>query len=329
MLVSKTAYQRIAQLTTALVFVLIVLGAWVRLSDAGLGCPDWPTCYGHLTWPTAEHDVSAANQAFPSMPVDGNKAMKEMVHRYVAGPVGILIVLLAVFAWRRRREDPEQPVWIPTILVPVVGAQALLGMLTVTLLVKPAIVTLHLVGGLTTFALLVWLLCSLSGHTSKALSGTGRVLLWLGALVLIAQILLGGWTSTNYAALACTDFPTCYQQWWPETDFAEAFVLWREVGVNYEGGILDQPARTAIHLSHRIGALIAFVVLSLLAWRLWRREQASTLAGILIALLLIQLCLGVLNVVLQLPLPNAAAHNGGAALLLGWLMVIFHRFRSA
>jgi cytochrome c oxidase assembly protein subunit 15 len=328
-MLTRTTYLRIVQLTTIMVFVLIVLGAWVRLSDAGLGCPDWPGCYGHVTWPTADDDVATANTAFPSMPVDGSKAMKEMVHRYVAGPVGILIVILAVLAWRRRRHDPEQPVWVPTILVPVVGAQALLGMLTVTLLVKPTIVTLHLAGGLSTFALLVWLWASMRRRTPKPLSPGGRRWLWAAAFVLVAQILLGGWTSTNYAALACPDFPTCYQQWWPETDFGEAFVLWREVGVNYEGGVLDQAARTAIHLTHRIGAILALVVIGLLSLRLWRRERAGFEASVLAVLLFTQLTLGVLNIILHLPLHNAVAHNGGAALLLGWLVYLFHRFRHS
>ncbi|GAB4192176.1 MAG: COX15/CtaA family protein [Wenzhouxiangellaceae bacterium] len=324
---TRSNYLNLVRLTAALVFVLIILGAWVRLSDAGLGCPDWPGCYGHLTWPSADTDINNANQAYPHMPVDSSKAMKEMVHRYVAGPVGLLIVALAILAWRRRRDDATQPVWIPTLLVPLVGAQALLGMWTVTLLVKPAIVTLHLAGGLTTFALLIWLLRDVARRPPQALTRLSRYWLWLAAVVLVAQILLGGWTSTNYAALACPDFPTCMNQWWPATDFKEAFVLWREVGVNYEGGILDQPARTAIHLSHRLGAIVALLVIGGLALRLWRYEQSPMYSLVLLGLLLTQIVLGVLNVVLQLPLINAVAHNGGAALLLGWMIVLFHHFR--
>lgn len=325
---SSSQYFNLARITTVLVFVLIVLGAWVRLSDAGLGCPDWPGCFGHVTWPSAPHELSAAAEAYPDSLVDSNKAMKEMVHRFVAGPVGILIFALAVFAWRRRRHDPQHPVWIATLLVPIVGAQALLGMLTVTLKVKPAIVTLHLLGGLTTFALLVLLLMQLRRRTPLPISTAGRRWLYLGLAALLLQIFLGGWTSTNYAALACPDFPTCQNQWLPATDFGEAFVLWREVGVNYEGGILDQPARTAIHLAHRLGAILVAFVLALLALRLWR-EQAAAAAIVLGFLLVVQISLGILNVVLGLPLLNAVAHNGGAALLLGWLVVLLHRYRRA
>lgn len=326
---TRKNYHRLALLTTALVFILIVLGAWVRLSDAGLGCPDWPGCFGMVTWPQADNEIAAASQAFPDVTIDGNKAMREMVHRYVAGPVGILIVLLAFFAWRRRRADPAQPVAVPTILVPVVGLQALLGMWTVTLLVKPIIVTLHLAGGLTTFALLSWLTTATGDTLKTPISKFGYRWLWLGMLVLIGQIFLGGWTSTNYAALACPDFPTCMTQWWPPTDFGEAFVLWREVGVNYEGGILDQTARTTIHLSHRIGAIISLLVIGGLGTWLIRAEQQLRDGMVLLALLGIQISLGISNVVLHLPLSNAVAHNGGAALLLGWLIVLFYRYRTA
>jgi len=315
---------RMASVAAVLALCVVVLGAWVRLSNAGLGCPDWPGCYGRAGAPTGTREIQQANQAFPQRPVQPSKAWKEMTHRYVAGTLGLLIGAMAVVAWRRRRGGT--PVVLPTVLAGLVVFQALLGMWTVTLLLKPLIVLAHLLGGLTILALLVWLALSHAPRLPELphprwLRGFALV----GLAVLACQITLGGWTSTNYAALACPDFPTCQGQWWPDTDFSGAFVPWHGPGINYEGGILDSPARTAIHMTHRIGALVTALVLGALALScLWpgRGRRLKTAGGVLLALLAAQLALGVGNVLLLLPLPVATAHNAGAALLLVALVTL-------
>lgn len=326
---SASSFARLSAATCVLALCVILLGAFVRLSDAGLGCPDWPGCYGHLVAPTSEHAVAAANQAHPARPVHSGKAWKEMVHRYLAGSLGLAILALALIAWRNRRH--ELPVVLPTVLVGLVGFQALLGMWTVTLLVNPAIVTAHLAGGMATLALLWWLTLR-QGRFWVAPMGRGPRSLrpWaiLGVLLVVGQILLGGWTSSNYAALACTGFPTCHGgQWWPEADFAEGFTLWRPLGVDYEFGVLDNPARTAIHLAHRLGALVVAVYVVVLGLSVIRSAESATtrrLGLALLAILGLQIGLGIANVVAQLPLPVAVAHNGGAALLLLTLISLVH-----
>jgi cytochrome c oxidase assembly protein subunit 15 len=264
--------------------------------------------------------------------LDTAKAWKEMVHRYFAGTLGLLILAIAVAAWRRRRQDPEQLLAVPLILVGLVIFQALLGMWTVTLQVKPAIVTAHLLGGVLTVSLLWWLTLRQGrwgASSPPGVRGRLRLWVWLGIALLLLQISLGGWTSTNYAALGCTEFPTCYGgQWWPPTDFSEAFVLWRGLGVNYEFGVLDSAARTAIHLTHRIGALLVLVYLGLLAWRLWHGPAGGGWRGLGIALVLavaMQVGLGITNVLGALPLPVAVAHNGGAVVLMLILLTLLHR----
>jgi cytochrome c oxidase assembly protein subunit 15 len=316
----RTTFGSAAAAAALLALAVIMLGAYVRLSDAGLGCPDWPGCYGNLGAPSSEEAIAEANAAFPERPVETAKAWKEMVHRYLAGALGLTIVLLAVVAWR---SGGAIPAGLPGILVALVVFQGLLGMWTVTLLVKPAVVTAHLAGGLATLALLWWLFLRHGRplHPEAAV-GLGGFRPWfvLGLLLLCAQILLGGWTSTNYAAVACTEFPTCYGGiWWPPTDFGEAFVLWRGVGVDYEFGVLDSAARTAIHLTHRIGALILLVYLGLLGIAILRKTDSPTgrtMGLALLGALLLQIGLGIANVLGHLPLAVAVAHNGGAALLL-------------
>jgi cytochrome c oxidase assembly protein subunit 15 len=327
---STPGFHRLAVLATVLTFALIMLGAYVRLSDAGLGCPDWPGCYGHLVGvPEMDHHVSAANEAYPDRPVHAPKAWKEMAHRYVAGALGFLILALAVMAWRRRHV-PDQAVVLPMALLGLVIFQAALGMWTVTLLLKPLIVTAHLLGGMATLALLFWLVLK-SGGQLRALGvrsvGVLRGFALAALLVLILQIFLGAWTSTNYAALACPDFPTCQGRWWPPTDFGEAFTLWRGLGVNYEYGVLENTPRLTVHLTHRLGAVVTLVAMLGLALYLLLRESAQPLrrlGGALIAAVVLQLGLGISIVLLHLPLPLAVAHNGGAALLLLVLVAINH-----
>lgn len=308
---------RLAILATIVALVVVVLGAWVRLSDAGLGCPDWPGCYGQIGAPEGSTEVQRANTAFPERPVETAKAWKEMIHRYVAGALGLLIAGIAVTAWLRRAHGT--PVALPTALLALVIFQALLGMWTVTLLLKPLIVLAHLLGGLVTLALLAWLALSHAPRLPNLPHPRSlRGFTVLALVVLLGQIMLGGWTSSNYAALACPDFPTCQGQWLPETDFDSAFVPWHGLGIDYEGGVLSGAARTAIHLSHRIGAVIATLVLAALALAcLWpgRARAVQVAGGCILALLSLQLALGVSTVLGRLPLHIATAHNGGAALL--------------
>jgi len=316
---------------TILTLVVVVLGAFVRLNDAGLGCPDWPGCYGVMTVPQTEEQIGYALEGWDDTPLARGderwlaKAWKEMAHRYVAGLLGLMILGLAILALFNRR-DPQQPIKLPWFLVGLVIFQSLLGMWTVTLLVKPAIVLAHLFGGLATLALL-WLqylrtrdagvpdeAARLAPESRSCLKKAGVA----ATVVLIIQIGLGGWVSTNYAALACPDFPTCHGQYWPEMDFKDGFTLWRELGKNYEYGVLDNEARTAIHHTHRLGALVALAVIGGFGLLLWRsgglvlRRMALAVTG----LLTVQLAIGVFVVVLGLPLTLATAHNAGAAFLL-------------
>ncbi len=324
---SARGYFLFVAFTALLAFCVVMLGAYTRLSDAGLGCPDWPGCYGHLTVPEQRHDVDAANAAFPERAVEAPKAWKEMVHRYFAGTLGLLILAIAVISIRRRRGEPSQPVALPIFLLLLVIFQAALGMWTVTLLLKPAIVAAHLLGGLATFALLVLLALKSWPGGLRGWSGGPRLLAGLALLVVVAQVSLGGWTSTNYAALACPDFPTCHGAWWPEMDFGEAFRIWRGTGVNYEYGVLDTPARTAVHVSHRIGALLTLLVVGLLSISLSRRRgRGGVGAGVLVGILLAtQIGLGISNVLFHLPLLVAVLHNAVAALLLVTLIYVNYR----
>ena len=311
-------FRRLALAGAILALGVVVLGAWVRLSAAGLGCPDWPGCYGHLTVDQAAQNVDAINQAFPHRPFEYHKAIKEMVHRYFASTLGLVILVLAGVAIANRR-DPNQPVALPIALVGLVILQGLLGMWTVTLLLKPLIVVLHLIGGLMTLSLLAWLAIDPERRSRVKGEAGLRQLALLGLVVLALQITLGGWTSSNYAALACPDFPTCQNVAWPHMDLKDAFVLWRGLGIDYEGGVLNHPARVAIHFVHRLGAVLTALVLGLLSVLVWLRGRNASVrvAGAVIALVLLaQLILGPMMVVRGLPLILATAHNGVAALLL-------------
>ena len=323
-------YRSLLILATLLAFGVISLGAYVRLSDAGLGCPDWPGCYGHLVGvPDAAHEQSAALVAFPGKPVEAHKAWKEMVHRYFAGTLGLVIALIAGLGWRHRRALQQSPA-LPTALLIVVGLQAALGMWTVTLLLKPVIVSLHLLGGMSTLALLVWLL--LRQYPVQVPERVARLRFHarLALLVVIVQIALGGWVSSNYAALACSDFPTCLGGWMPEMDFAHAFQFRRELGQTADGALLSNAALTAIHWVHRVGALVVTLVVGSLVFALSRRPEQRNWAWLLGFCLLLQIGLGIANVLLALPLPIAVAHNAGAAILLAATLALNVRLgRSA
>ena len=307
--------RRLALAGVLLCFVVVVLGAYVRLNAAGLGCPDWPGCYGHVTVPTAQQ-AAAADAA---RPLESARAWKEMVHRYFAGSLATLILVLAASAWTKRRE-PGQPLLLPTLLLALVIFQALLGMWTVTLLLFPPVVMGHLLGGLATFTLLVLLVLQTGGFLREGTAATDgmRRFAALGLAVLACQIALGGWVSSNYAAIACPDFPACQGSWWPAMDFANGF-SWQGLGIDYQGGILAGPARTAIHVLHRLGALCTLLALggAALLFLFKGGSRALRLMGALVlGLLLLQIALGISLVEFGWPLPLADLHNGTAALLL-------------
>ena len=310
-----------------LVVVVVVLGAFTRLVDAGLGCPDWPGCYGHLLWPDNTEEIAAAEQAFPDTPVDLDKTWPEMVHRYFAGALLLVVAALTFVAWRT--SPPHKIKQISTALLVLIICQAAFGAWTVTLKLWPQVVTAHLLGGFATFSLLWVMYLRQGGAAGLWLTNTDRQALKphavLALVVVIAQIALGGWVSSNYAALACADFPTCYGTFSPPMDVAEGFNIFQSVGPNYLGGLMDSDARVAIHWFHRLGAIVVLLVVGALAVRLWARNQ---LLGIALAgLLTLQLVLGVLNVVWSLPLAVATAHNGFGALLL--LAVVTVNFAPA
>ena len=325
--------RRFALIGALLCFAVVVLGGYTRLSDSGLGCPDWPGCFGHVA-PTgsAEHYATAA---------DVRKAWVEMIHRYAASTLGILIVVIAALSIIARRERGVS-VWFSLMLLVLVVFQGILGMLTVTWLLKPLIVTGHLVGGLTTFGLLLWLWLTVRAHArpvdgltvlagNKVADGGRRARLWAGLalLALMVQVALGGWTSSNYAAMACPDLPKCQAQWIPDADYKDAFVLWRGLGINYAGGVLDHPARVAIHFSHRVGAVVATILLLLAAHAALRGLGAGPRwAGLaVLAALVLQISVGVFMVLRAFPLELAAAHNAGAALLVGATVLLNRKLR--
>lgn len=373
-------FHRFAWLAVALTLCVVVFGAFVRLSDAGLSCPDWPTCYGRAAWPQAASEVND-HAASAIRPFETHKAWREQVHRMLAGTLGVLVLLLAVLAARKRRYGIAQiavasllvaaaiPLYmrgehgaasvlailgetillfaalrwsntdlarIGALTLAVIIFQALLGMWTVTWLLKPIVVMGHLLGGLTTFALLTWMAWRAIGRPIIVVEA-GALKRWVivGLLLLGLQIALGGWVSANYAALSCgagswsaDNFPKCVGQWWPPHDFREGFVLWRGVGVDYEGGVLDGASRIAIQMAHRIVAVVLALYLLAFAARLLYTPGMRSWSTALIVLVLAQVSLGILNVKLALPLHVAVAHNAGAALLLFVLVSLLARLRK-
>ena len=338
--------QALTLLTLFLTFDLVLFGAFTRLTDSGLGCPDWPGCYGKASPVGAREHIAAAQDAMPTGPVTHGKAWVEMIHRYLATAVGVLIIALAVLTWiewrrGRRAAAPNgpsvspgaavlHPGW-PLLTLFWVCAQGAFGALTVTMKLFPAIVTLHLLGGV---GLLVLLAAQAEryhqadGHPPEILSTGLRALLWLAALAVGVQIALGGWVSTNYAVLVCNTFPMCQGSWWPAMDFAQGFELWRPLGLSADGSQLEFHALTAIHYTHRLFAYGVFALLGVLAWRLHRTGHLKRQRRWVAALALLQLITGLSNVVLDWPLVAAVLHTGGAAALmtaLAWALCASRR----
>ena len=367
-------FHRIAWLAVALATCVIVFGAFVRLSNAGLSCPDWPTCYGKAAWPT-HADQIVDHVATQIRPVDPSKAWREQFHRMIAGTLGVLVLALALLATRKRphgwvhvitasvavavaiplymrgmhmaasalagagelllligviRWSNTDLARVGTLTLAVIIFQALLGMWTVTWLLKPIVVMAHLLGGLLTFSLLTWMAWRATDIPIRIADAAKlRRLLIVGLVLLGVQIALGGWTSANYAALACgAEFPKCAGQWWPAHDFREGFVLWRGIGVDYEGGILDNEARVAIQLAHRLMAVLVFGHLLAVAVRLLRGPGLRGWGALLGLLLCAQVGLGIANVLLSLPLNLAVLHNAGATALLFVLVSLLARLRA-
>ncbi|QDL38936.1 COX15/CtaA family protein [Rhodoferax sediminis] len=333
--------QALTLLTLFLTFDLVLFGAFTRLTDSGLGCPDWPGCYGNASPVGATAAITAAQTAMPTGPVTHGKAWVEMIHRYLATGVGVLILTLTVTGWVQRRRAARaggsaasstiNP-WWPTVTLLWVCLQGAFGALTVTMKLFPAIVTLHLLGGMVLLALLcaqaVRATQALEGGAAAALPISTRLLLGLTCALTACQIALGGWVSTNYAVLACTQFPMCQNSWWPAMNFHQGFQIWRGLGLTPDGGHIDFSALTAIHFTHRLFSYAVFLALGLLAWRLRRtalRPQARWIA----ALALCQFATGLSNVVLGWPLVAAVSHTGGAAALVVVLTWSWFASRSA
>ena len=321
------SYRTLILAALILTLGVVSLGAYVRLSDAGLGCPDWPGCYGKITPLHAAEHINAELVERPDGPVSHAKAWKEMVHRYFAGALGLMVLAIAVMGWRRRN-DGTGGAGLPLLLLALIIFQAMLGMWTVTKLLKPLVVTAHLLGGMATLALLVWLWLREKGRSTQAYYARAAHLrsgALIGLVLVVAQIALGGWVSTNYAALACSDFPMCQGRWLPPMDFEHAFTLHRELGETASGELLSMQSLTAIHWVHRVMALIVTLYLGWLVVRLLRTPAYAGLAVAVSALLVLQVSLGISNVLLSLPLGLAVAHNTGAALLLSSLVWLNYR----
>jgi len=321
-----------------LCFAVIALGAFTRLTNSGISCPDWPECYGHIT-PMGAEDSPAAQARFPERPLHVGRAWHEMIHRYAAGTLGLVILVITALAIASRGRIVGSAYAL--VLFATVIVQALLGMLTVTWLLKPIIVTAHLMFGMTTLALLWWMWLALQ-RPPATMPATARSsperslrlaygLSVLGLVVLGVQFFLGAWTSANYAAYACPDFPTCNGSWWPHTDFRDAFVLWRGIWVDFQGGILPNAARVAIHLTHRLGAVAVTLTLGAASLYIACRRalvEARWYAYALLAALILQLSIGISMVLKSFPLVLTTAHTAGAALLLMATLALVYKLRS-
>lgn len=325
--------QALSVLTLFLTFDLVLFGAFTRLTDSGLGCPDWPGCYGSASPMGARAQIAEAQAAMPTGPVTHGKAWIEMVHRYLATTVGVLIIAMTIMAWRRARRQGRaggaqgvegarrgaMSPWWPTLALFWVCLQGAFGAWTVTMKLFPAIVTLHLLGGTGLLALLCVPAVGLSREARQqqatVISPGLRALLWLGLGLLVLQVALGGWVSTNYAVLACSSFPTCQGSWWPAMDFSQALQIWRPLGLLQDGSNISLAGLTAIHYLHRLAAYVVVAALAGLWWRLGEVPALALQRRVLGAFLVLQVLTGLSNVVLDWPLVAAVLHTGGAAAL--------------
>jgi cytochrome c oxidase assembly protein subunit 15 len=327
---------RLTFISCLIALIVLAMGVFTRLADAGLGCPDWPTCYGHVLWPTEAHEVARANEAFPDMPVEHDKTWPEMIHRYLASSLGLLTIGIVILSLRKR--GPEQPIKLPIFLLGFIILQGMFGMWTVTLKLWPQVVTSHLLGGFTTLSLLWLLTLRLNNQRWQVPAiNEGKLLalkplVLLGLFVVTAQIALGGWTTSNYADLACPDFPQCQGAWLPPMDFANGFNIFQHIGPNYLGGTMDNAARVAIHFSHRIGAIVTAAYLLFLFFKLWQLgiAPARKAAAVMLAVLVVQISLGISNIEFNFPISVAVAHNlVGALLLLTQVSINYLVFTAA
>lgn len=314
---------KISLLSVALATIVILLGAYTRLVDAGLGCPDWPGCYGFISVPETAAEIQIAEASFPQTPVESEKAWPEMVHRYSAGTLGLLVAFIAIVSVIKRKNE-NQLVTLPVLLFGLICFQAALGMWTVTLGLLPIVVMGHLLGGFAMLALLLLLYLKIRDNNPGAISSPLRTLVFVGIAVVFMQITLGGWTSANYAAIICADFPTCQGSWIPPMDFSAAFQIRTEGVTDYTGGHLGNDARVTIQWLHRLGALITTLFVIFLHIKLMKAGYKRS-AIWLMMVLIIQVSLGISNVVFSLPLTVAVAHNGVAALLLLSLVFFAHQ----
>lgn len=324
--------KKIVSVCFIVAIMVILLGAFTRLADAGLGCPDWPTCYGHLWVPSSIADIEQANQNFSDTPVETDKTWPEQMHRIFASVLGLLIIFLVIICYKNSQRS-KQPLKLSILLLGLVIVQGLFGMWTVTLKLWPQVVTAHLLGGFCTLSLL-WLLLQRLGEYRWQLPEISTIALYrirrlavITLVFLVVQIALGGWTSSNYAALACPDLPTCQNQWLPQADFSQGFNFLQTIGPNYLGGLLESEARIAIHFSHRLGALVVSILVLTLAFTLWRLglTNSKRWSILLLIVLALQVALGMSNIFWQLPISIAVAHNAVGALLLLLLVTINHR----
>ena len=319
-------YKRLTFYATLLALIVVSFGAYTRLTDSGLGCPDWPGCYGTLSVPESIDQIEKAQAVYPDSPVEIEKAWIEMIHRYIAGILGIMILVIAFMSIRLRGQINYSLKW-PFFLLGLVIFQAALGMWTVTLLLKPAVVTSHLLGGMTVLGILTFLMHRNYGtHRENFVSNKfERKIIRFSLVLLFIQIALGGWTSTNYAALACTDYPTCHGSLIPEMDFYNAFTIFRELGVTSIGEPLSLEALHAIQWVHRIGAIVLLVYLLFVAYILKVNQGFNMWRNVLILVISLQFIIGIANLLLHLPIVLATLHNLGAALLVVILVGINSR----
>lgn len=309
-----------------LALFVVTLGAYTRLTNAGLGCPDWPGCYGHMVLPQQTNALAAAQAAFPDVPVEQTKAWTEMVHRYIAGCLALLVFFIGVRAIYLRLRNRFEHWRLALLMIFLVCFQAALGMWTVTLKLLPVVVMAHLLGGMTLFSLLTYYRLRLTDDQNPRISRQFLLVL-IGCVVVFGQVALGGWVSANYAGIACVGFPQCNGQWLPTMHLGQGFNLFSPIGENYQGGVLDNSTRVTIQMIHRFGALVTTVYVTILAIWLYHNNPSTLVrrcALFILSMLGLQVSLGIINVLFLLPLPVAVAHNGVAAMLMASMMAMLY-----